>query len=80
MHNDTLYPVHGKYICAECLREWPVPWAAGTTGEQAAMKPQPQANVSSDVMVTSPERGLFLIRLPIRSFRSAPDARMASRT
>lgn len=25
-HRRVLWPIHGKYHCAECLREWPVLW------------------------------------------------------
>jgi hypothetical protein len=27
-HKKVFRPVCGKYICAECLREWPVKWEA----------------------------------------------------
>jgi hypothetical protein len=26
MHNAAMWPMHGQYICARCLREHPVPW------------------------------------------------------
>lgn len=70
MHRSVFHPVHGKYICGVCLREWPVPWAA-TTDKPAGLKPDRNASVSPDVIVTSPERGLMMIRLPIRCFRSS---------
>lgn len=69
-HRSVFHPMHGKYVCGVCLREWPVPWAA-TTEKQTGLKPDRKSPVSSDVIVTSPERGLMLIRLPIRAFRSA---------
>jgi hypothetical protein len=71
-HNSVLHPMHGKYICGVCLREWPVPWAEKKADEHG-LKPQPQASASSDVIVTSPGRGQLLIRLPIRYFRSASE-------
>ncbi len=77
MHNDLFHPVHGKYICGQCLREWPVPWAASSTDARASLTAHRQPNVSSDVVVTSPARGHLLIRLPIHSFRSTPDAPLA---
>ena len=26
MHDSLMWPMHGKYTCAKCLREHPVPW------------------------------------------------------
>ena len=26
MHNEAMWPMHGKYICPRCLREYPVAW------------------------------------------------------
>ncbi len=26
MHKETMWPMHGKYICPRCLLEYPVPW------------------------------------------------------
>ena len=26
MHNQAMWPIHGKYICPTCLREYPVAW------------------------------------------------------
>ena len=26
MHDHAMWPIHGKYVCNECLREYPVPW------------------------------------------------------
>lgn len=26
MHTKAMWPVHGKYICQVCLREYPVQW------------------------------------------------------
>lgn len=79
-HNSVLHPVHGKYICGVCLREWPVPWAldAGTKVHEHGLTPAHQPSASSDVIVTSPARGQLLIRLPIRAFRSASE-RLANR-
>ena len=71
MHNNVLYPVHGKYICGVCLRQWPVPWAEPEKTSRVNLRPQVQPDVDSDVVVTSPNRGTLLIRLPLRYFRSA---------
>ena len=26
MHQKAMWPIHGRYICPECLREHPVEW------------------------------------------------------
>jgi hypothetical protein len=26
MHQHTMWPIHGRYICMDCLREYPVDW------------------------------------------------------
>lgn len=70
VHNNVLHPVHGKYICGVCLREWPVPWAEPERA-YSSLKPAMQTGENSDVLVTAPQRGTLLIRLPIRSFSSA---------
>ena len=37
MHRRPMWPIHGEYECATCLRRYPVPWeakgdSAGSTG------------------------------------------------
>ena len=31
MHNQAMWPIHGKYICPQCLQEYPVAWEAPVT-------------------------------------------------
>ena len=31
MHSKTMWPMHGKYICPDCLREYPVLWEENST-------------------------------------------------
>ena len=26
MHTDVTWPIHGRYRCSQCLREYPVEW------------------------------------------------------
>lgn len=26
MHNKAMWPINGKYVCSECLREYTVTW------------------------------------------------------
>jgi hypothetical protein len=28
IHTRAMWPIHGKYTCPQCLREYPVPWAS----------------------------------------------------
>ncbi len=31
MHNEVTWPVHGRYRCQRCHREYPVPWTTKRT-------------------------------------------------
>ncbi len=31
MHNQAMWPIHGKYICPRCLLEHPVEWERPAT-------------------------------------------------
>jgi len=31
MHTETMWPMHGKYICLRCLREYFVAWEGPAT-------------------------------------------------
>ena len=36
MHTEVMWPMHGKYICPRCLREYPVAWEAPVTAADYA--------------------------------------------
>ena len=38
MHTGAMWPIRGKYICPQCLREYPVQWGglAGPAGQPNA--------------------------------------------
>lgn len=45
MHSQVMWPMHGKYICPRCLREFPVAWegpvvAAGYAGVSSHPAPR----------------------------------------
>ena len=31
VHNQAMWPIHGKYICPTCLQEYPVAWEGKAT-------------------------------------------------
>ena len=31
VHTDPMWPMHGRYICRRCLREYPVSWEGPAT-------------------------------------------------
>ena len=35
MHQGAMWPMHGKYICGQCLRQHPVLWEVGAPREIA---------------------------------------------
>ncbi len=36
MHSQPMWPIHGKYICPQCLREYPVAWEGTPSPEEYA--------------------------------------------
>ncbi len=36
MHKSAMWPMHGKYICQQCLREYPVAWEGPVTAAEYA--------------------------------------------
>jgi len=39
MHSRAMWPIHGKYICPQCLREYRVKWE-GPAGEEEYADPR----------------------------------------
>ena len=48
MHERAMWPMHGKYTCRECFREYPVEWEGLRVRDQEHI---PDASVSIDVCV-----------------------------
>ncbi len=44
MHREAMWPIHGKYVCPRCLREYPVAWndarPVGSRAQQASQPPE----------------------------------------
>lgn len=36
MHTRAMWPIHGKYICSDCLRAYPVVWEGHAKPEEYA--------------------------------------------
>jgi hypothetical protein len=36
MHNQAMWPIHGRYICPTCLQEYPVVWESRVTPAEYA--------------------------------------------
>jgi hypothetical protein len=43
MHNKAMWPMHGKYICPDCLREHPVVWDDIPQASETAQPARPAA-------------------------------------
>lgn len=39
MHSKAMWPIHGKYVCPTCLREYPVIWEEIPHGTEIAEPP-----------------------------------------
>ncbi|MGP8244142.1 MAG: hypothetical protein ACLQVN_06450 [Bryobacteraceae bacterium] len=51
-HTKAMWPMHGKYICPRCLREYPVVWGeVEAPAPVAAGKPAREYRVSTAVTV-----------------------------
>lgn len=35
MHTRTMWPIHGKYVCPQCFREYPVNWTEASSSPPA---------------------------------------------
>jgi hypothetical protein len=46
MHGQAMWPMHGKYACRQCLREYPVDW----DGEVSRDRMVHETAVSLDVV------------------------------
>jgi hypothetical protein len=52
-HTQAMWPMHGKYICPRCLREYPVAWNDIEVPARAvAGQPKRDYRVSTAVTVT----------------------------
>lgn len=40
MHRRAMWPIHGRYVCKKCLREYPITWVSTTQSEES---PQPKS-------------------------------------
>jgi hypothetical protein len=48
MHDGAMWPIHGRYICRQCLREHPVEWEAEAEWPSAPRAAQ-AASASMDI-------------------------------
>jgi hypothetical protein len=44
MHSKAMWPIHGKYICPNCLREYPVIWEDLPARRESAAQSKPSLN------------------------------------
>jgi hypothetical protein len=41
MHTEAMWPIHGKYVCKKCFREYPVEWAEHfVSAEGSSVQPE----------------------------------------
>jgi hypothetical protein len=48
MHSKAMWPIHGRYICPDCHREYPVTWEATPPATEYRRPPEPQAEEAAD--------------------------------
>jgi hypothetical protein len=54
MHNEAMWPIHGKYICPRCLREHALEWEGPATPADYGRSSLPQSSgaIESQVWLT----------------------------
>ncbi|HEY1342721.1 MAG TPA: hypothetical protein VGF59_34700 [Bryobacteraceae bacterium] len=43
MHTRAMWPIHGRYVCPQCLREYPVVWESPTLPAETSEAPASRA-------------------------------------
>jgi hypothetical protein len=57
MHNDdAMWPIHGKYICKRCLREYTVTWEGPVAPGEHSSAPMENENVIDSRVWLADER------------------------
>jgi hypothetical protein len=46
-HSRPMWPMHGRYTCPECLREYPVPWEGPVMNYERSTAVSPSSEVVS---------------------------------
>jgi hypothetical protein len=41
LHHGAMWPIHGRYVCPDCLREYPVIWESSGHRDALAEGPYP---------------------------------------
>jgi hypothetical protein len=50
MHSKAMWPIHGRYICPDCQREYPVAWeAAAPAGESRGTRSKSNPEPADDL-------------------------------
>ena len=45
MHTNAMWPIHGRYICPQCLRTYPVAWEDPVVRRNAVQPEVAQAEI-----------------------------------
>lgn len=52
MHSRAMWPIHGRYICPDCLRTYPVVWEGRAKPEEYADPSQQPAGLQIESTVS----------------------------
>jgi hypothetical protein len=53
MHRGAMWPIHGRYVCPQCLREFPVAWNGEQPGE-STLRLGEASTIRSRVAMSTP--------------------------
>lgn len=51
VHTEAMWPIHGKYVCKRCLREYNVEWEGPSSANEYRNLPLDQPSVEIDAPV-----------------------------
>ena len=47
MHSKAMWPIHGKYVCPDCFREYRVAWTEAPTRQENPYGWTPKSSVTN---------------------------------
>jgi hypothetical protein len=50
MHRGAMWPIHGKYVCPQCLREHPVAWEGDAPARSSSRISEKAAAVAAHAL------------------------------
>jgi hypothetical protein len=59
MHSKAMWPIHGRYVCPDCHREYPVAWEATPPAVEYTLAAQAEPRHAENALSLLFQRSLF---------------------